>query len=423
MKYSTITEVYDLGPFVSKIIVEVGQPLWECDVNEETFQVYVERKDKKSGEIIKISKSWGSDEVYPSVGERKVCGAYTSDKEGKASQGGTCITLEMEVDPRISLGSAITYDGKFNVMVSCDYTITQIKPMNIGKCKIENMVFTESNWNKTILADEFITGESTYQGIHLNYACYQPKNNKAKNPLLIWLHGAGEGGTDPAIAVSGNKVVNLISDKIQYIFSGCHVLVPQAPTMWMDDGTGRYNTDGSTMYLDSLKKLIDEYIAAHDDIDEERVYIGGCSNGGFMTMKMIIAYPQMFAAAFPICEALADEFITDNDIERIKKIPIWFTHAANDPVIDVNKHTKATYGRLLSAGAADVHFSCFPSVTDGTGRYVNQDRTPYEYNGHFSWIPALNNECILDYNNTPVYKKGESVSLFEWLALSNRGKL
>lgn len=420
MKYNTIAEVYDLGPFISRVILELDQPLSECNFEKDTFQVHVVRKDKNTGEIIQIHKFWKSDEVYPSEGERRVSAAYISDRQGKFSQSGTCITLEMEVDPRISLGSTIAFNGTFNVQVDCDYTITQIKPVINGDCKIENMVFSELNTKKTILADEFITGKSTYQGIQLGYATYQPEKSGTKRPLLIWLHGAGEGGIDPIIAASGNKVVNLISDNIQQILRGSHVLVPQAPTMWMDDGTGRYNTDGSSMYIESLKKLINDYIAAHDDIDEDRIYIGGCSNGGFMTMKMIIAYPQMFAAAFPICEALSDEFITDSDINKIKELPIWFTHADNDPIVDLNKHTGATYHRLMKAGALDVHFSCFPSVIDHTGKYVNQDRTPYEYNGHFSWIPALNNECILDFNNAPVYINGKSVTLFEWLATQKR---
>jgi predicted peptidase len=420
MKYNTVAEVYDLGPFISKIIIELDQPISECNLDPETFQVYVVRKNKKTGEIIQVRKAWGSDEVYPSVGDRKVVAAYLSNQDGIESQSGANITLELEVDPRISVGSTISFNGNFNERVDCEYTITQIKPIIIKNGKLEHMVFSELNTGKTILADEFITGKGTYQGIELGYAAYEPIKNGTKRPLLIWLHGAGEGGMDPIIAVSGNKVVNLVSDEIQQFYGGCYVLGPQAPTMWMDDGTGRYTTDGSSMYVRSLKNLLDDYIAAHDDIDQERIYIGGCSNGGFMTMKMIIAYPQMFAAAYPICEALADEFISDSDVESIKKIPIWFTHASNDPLVDVNKHTGATFKRLVKAGADNVHFSCFPSVTDRTGKYVNQDGSPYEYNGHFSWIPALNNECIFDFNNNPVSLGGKTVTLFGWLASKKR---
>lgn len=417
MKYNTIAEVTDLGPFISKIVLETEQSLSNCEIEKDAFQVYVSRKDKATGKLLQLPKEWGSTEFIASQGERRIKASYLSDQEGRPSQIGSCITLELEVDPRMSLGATIAFNGSFNVQVDCDYMITQIKPIKSGEHTIRNMVFSELNNSSMALADQFITGESINQGIRLGYATYQPEKNGSKRPLIIWLHGAGEGGTDPMIAVIGNKVVHLVSDHIQQYFGGSYVLAPQAPTMWMDDGTGQYTTDGSSMYVECLMKLIEDYMETHDDIDRDRIYIGGCSNGGFMTMKMIITYPQVFAAAFPICEALSDQFISAKDINRIKNIPIWFTHADNDPIVDIEKHTGATFRRLLANGADNVHFSCFPSVIDQTGRYFDQEGKPYEYHGHFSWIPALNDECIMDYNNHPVYVNGKEVTLFQWLSM------
>jgi predicted peptidase len=417
MKYSTIAKVYDLGPFIYKLILNLEETMLDCNINKETFKVHVVRKDSKTKEIIQVRKSWETEEIFPSEGERKVIHAYVSDENGNEVENGSFITLELEVDPRISLGSTIAFNGNFNVRVECDYTISQVKPITIGNIDLNNMIFDELEKVQTLLADDFITGKSNYKGINLTYAAYEPNSNGTKRPLLIWLHGAGEGGNDPIVAVSGNKVVNLISKEIQGYFNGSYVLGPQAPTMWMDDGSSSYTTNGDSMYVEALKDLIDKYIAAHDDIDIRRIYIGGCSNGGFMTMKMIISYPEMFAAAYPICEALTDCFIPDSDINRIKNIPIWFTHAANDPVVKIEIHPDATYQRLIKAGSKNVHYTRFASVIDRTGNYTNDDGSPYEYNGHFSWIPALNNECFLDVNNKPVIENGKAVSLFEWISL------
>lgn len=44
-----------------------------------------------------------------------------------------------------------------------------------------------------------------------------------------------------------------------------------------------------------------------------------------MTMKQIIFNPSRYAAAYPVCEALADAFISDEDILKLKDLPIWFT--------------------------------------------------------------------------------------------------
>ncbi len=107
MKYNTITEVFDLGPFIIKIILELDEPLTECQIDPETFEVYVVRKDKITGDIIKTYKYFGSEEKITSEGTRKVVSAYVSDKEGQQSKRDAFITLEMEVDPRIPIGSTI----------------------------------------------------------------------------------------------------------------------------------------------------------------------------------------------------------------------------------------------------------------------------------------------------------------------------
>ena len=57
---------------------------------------------------------------------------------------------------------------------------------------------------------------------------------------------------------------------------------------------------------EALDALIGAFVDAHPQIDRSRIYIGGCSNGGFMTMKQMIFNPSRYAAAYPVCEALAD---------------------------------------------------------------------------------------------------------------------
>lgn len=173
--------------------------------------------------------------------------------------------------------------------------------------------------------------------------------------------------------------------------------------------------------MEALKALIDEFIANNDAaIDTKRIYIGGCSNGGFMTMRMIIDYPDFFAAAYPVCEALYDETISDADIESIKHIPIWFTHSKNDDVVKPEETAIPTYERLKRAGAPNVHFSYFDEVVDIHGLFTDEHGQPFKYHGHFSWIYTLNDDCRLDYDGKPVTVNGKEVSIMEWLALQSR---
>lgn len=235
------------------------------------------------------------------------------------------------------------------------------------------------------------------------------------------MHGGGEGGQDPAIAYTGNKVVNLASDEIQSKFGGAFVLVPQAPTFWLNDGSGQYGKTGRSKYVKALKALIDEFIAGNDAaIDTNRIYIGGCSNGGFMTMRMVLDYPDFFAAAYPVCEALYDEVISDAEIEKIKHVPIWFTHSKDDSIVKPEETVLPTYERLMKAGANNVHFSFFDKVVDLHGLFTDEQGEPFTYHGHFSWIYALNDDCRLDYDGKPVVVAGKEVSMMDWLALQHK---
>lgn len=110
-------------------------------------------------------------------------------------------------------------------------------------------------------------------------------------------------------------------------------------------------------------------------------------------MEMLLHYPHYFAAAFPICEAYHDEYITDDQIDMIKRIPMWFTYAKTDRVIDHTICTIPTIKRLVNAGASNVHVSVFDDVHNTTGLYKNEDWPPYTYNGHCFWSYWDDNEC------------------------------
>ena len=449
--YTTVTEAFDWGPAITKVILNMGTKIDSTTLTTQTFSISSERiyssLDYITGSMV------DKDEIK----ERKATKVYTSNKAGKKAVEGKYVTIELQVGPDLTEGSPFATDatGKNNY-VDTSYIIklndnANLKTADGNKISMTATDKDDNTGNSTLLADKFNQSGSFTQGnITLKYASFTPDKalkKKSSNPLIIWLHGAGEGGTDPSIALIGNKVVNLASNKIQSYFgtTGAYILVPQAPTMWMDyDGKGTYNTtvpesNGSSYYTKALKGLIDQYVKEHPEIDKNRIYIGGCSNGGYMTLNMLFSYPTYFAAAFPICEAYDNSFITDTKINSIKNVPIWFTAAKNDPVVAIyegsidyttftytlkldesgnpiplNNFSNAAYNRLVAAGAKDVHYSLFDNVVDTSGKYFKAGTTqPYEYMGHFSWIYALNNECTDEIG-------GKTVTLFEWLSQQSK---
>jgi len=401
--YKTVTEIEDWGAAITKVIVDVGKPIPKDSVTSDTFDVHVSRSDSRLSA------------PFLEEGSRNVTKAYVADKNGNpVVQTGNYVVLEMQIGPDISLGSAIHYDwagSGYNDWNENTYTITQKEAIETTAGSISGLVVDTFNGGVRELVDNFSTGQATYDEITLTYADFSPAKDKGKNPLIIWLHGAGEGGTDPTIAISGNKAANFASDEIQSYFDGAYVLAPQTPTFWMDGFTGF--GDGTSKYQNALISLIKDYVAKNDDIDPNRVYIGGDSNGGYMTMLMIRDYPEYFAAAFPTCEALKDTLITDDEIEKMKNLPIWFIHAKTDDVVPPEQYVVPTYNRLMEAGAEDVHLSLFDNVVDTSGLYKNANGTPYEYHGHWSWIYVYNNDVEKNID-------GKTVTLMEWLASKSK---
>ncbi|REE67586.1 putative peptidase [Paenibacillus taihuensis] len=418
--YYKISEVTDFGPYVTKLVLPLKASVTAEAVKANCFSVYVERKDNR-GEVHLLPKSWFErDEKIPSKGYCLVKEAYPSCRNGVRSERGDYITLELKAEP-LGLSAEVAAPNMMNEFVFSDYRVTQVAEIAAKGEMLSGLVFDLCAGNTTKQTEGFLHGISSNAEEPLKYGYFVPQTGRGKYPLIIWLHGGGEGGQDPAIAYAGNKVVNLASEDIQSKFGGAFLFVPQAPTFWLDDGSGEYGRSGKSMYVKALKAAIDEFIVRNDvAIDRNRIYLGGCSNGGFMTMRMLIDYPDFFTAAYPVCEALYDETISDEDINAIKQIPIWFTHAKDDTIVVPEETVVPTYKRLIEAGARNVHFSYFDNVVDLHGLFTEEGEKPYVYHGHFTWIYALNDDCRLDYDGKPVVEEGKEVTLMSWLARQSK---
>ena len=252
--------------------------------------------------------------------------------------------------------------------------------------------------------------------------------------------------------ILGTKAVNLAGQKIQsYFENGAAVLVPQAPTAWLEstsagaggtrlwvpvdiEGTAKnilkpflktanafFKTDlnvksdkenpaaSVSYYSTAVKELIDECIAKHPYIDTDCIYVGGCSAGGYMTLNMLLQYPGFFAAAFPVCEAYPDKKLTDSQLGELAKVPLWFTRSKDDETIKMEKHDGATVSRLRELHPEDLHYVVYDSVLDLSGAYKDKKGNPYRFDGHASWIYVLNDDV-----------EDAGVKLFAWLASQRR---
>jgi len=147
--------------------------------------------------------------------------------------------------------------------------------------------------------------------VQLNYILDLPTNQKEKFPLIIFLHGSGERGTD--LALVKNHSPFTYKDLIQ---SPVAILAPQCPSdVWWD----------TTAVYELIKETISKY-----NIDTNRIYLTGLSMGGWGTWKLAIEHPELFAAVVPVCAPV--DILMRIDAHKLN-MPIRIYHGALDDVV------------------------------------------------------------------------------------------
>ena len=208
---------------------------------------------------------------------------------------------------------------------------------------------------------------------------------------------------------------------IQDYFGGAAwVLVPQCPTFWMDDGVEQLGSSNKSIYSKPLRALIDTFVSQRADrIDADRIVIGGLSNGGFMTIRMCLDYPEFFSAGIATCAPFFVENQTPEVIATLAKTPLWFVHSKGDELVDPAQTVLPLYRKLHAAGAP-VHCTYFDHVEDLTGRYKEPDGRPKRTFNHGVWIHVYNDFCHTDLDGTNVTLQGDPVGIWEWVARQYR---
>jgi len=187
-------------------------------------------------------------------------------------------------------------------------------------------------------------------GKTLPYRLLKPENYDAtkKYPLVVLFHGAGERGDDNKRQLAHGA--SLFTRKDVRERFPAFVIFPQCPQkeQWVDMPWGtdsgtqpKEPTPGMRMSLELIAQLQKQY-----SIDADRLYVTGLSMGGYATWDAITRYPDLFAAAVPICGG-GDAATA----ARAAKVPVWAFHSADDNVVKV-KRTRDMIEGMRAAGGA-----------------------------------------------------------------------
>jgi len=192
-----------------------------------------------------------------------------------------------------------------------------------------------------------------------NYLLFLPEGygqKKQQWPLIMFLHGAGERGSDlNKVKVHGPP--KIVENRKDFPFI---VVSPQCP-----------EDDWWTDKVEVLINLLDDIVARYK-VDKERIYLTGLSMGGYGTWSLASEYPERFAAIAPICGG-------SNRIMalRLRDIPVWVFHGAKDKVVPLEESEEMV--NAIRSRGGNVKLTIYPDA------------------GHDSWTETYNNQQLYDW--------------------------
>ncbi|MBI4661363.1 MAG: prolyl oligopeptidase family serine peptidase [Verrucomicrobia bacterium] len=203
--------------------------------------------------------------------------------------------------------------------------------------------------------------------VETNYLLFLPKDYQAKGtqrwPMILFLHGAGERGTNLAkVTIHGPP--KIVKDRPDFPF----ILVsPQC-------------SPGQVWDNDTLLMLLDEVVRKHK-VDTKRIYLTGLSMGGYGAWSLGTAHPERFAAIAPICgggDIIHVLLASRTKAQALKTLPVWAFHGAKDPIVKVSESERMV-SALKAAGCQEVNLKVYPEA------------------GHDAWTETYNNPELYEW--------------------------
>ncbi len=277
-------KVTDAGQGITAMTIDYGQNVVASSVTEETYTVTY-----STSVAYGTPYSLADHAVLPIVG---------------ISVEGSVVTVEFQDYAAATLSwlaEGRNYPNTFDIEVTQNGPITLETPD-----KREITVQPELKCDVTSYADLVDPEVDQFTGVEadVNYQIHKGTNDK----LIVWFHGNGEGDfeEDGKVQVTGNNVAQMlanrgtvawVSEEAKEVFGDATVIAFQAPSVWY------YANLNDNALLKTVKAEIDAVIE-ENNINTDEIYVSGCSAGGFMTTRMLIAYPELFKAAMINCPAL-----------------------------------------------------------------------------------------------------------------------
>jgi len=213
--------------------------------------------------------------------------------------------------------------------------------------------------------DTFVVKKSSPEGY--DYLLDIPRGYNdfsGAQPLLIFLHGAGERGTDPQTLrertparFAKKPFKGWESSYFPFI-----VVTPICPE--------------SRWEPHRVIAMLDQVLAENKfrfPIDPDRVYLTGYSMGGFGAFETAMEYPERFAAIAPVAGGGEPD-----KAEKLLNVATWVFHGEYDTTVPVPS-SALVVERMRELGHKDVAMTTLSQYGHGIANYVYSDHSLYRW--------------------------------------------
>lgn len=273
-------------------------------------------------------------------------------------------------------------DGTTKALSASDYTVSpqgalkawnkEITVSYEGATATRSITVGSNPTVETAVGTSFARESHTYSGTTINYRVRMPDNTDTPAPIVLFLHGAGERGSDNEAQMK-NAIYKTFKNFKSKMYDAV-VIAPQcpaAPKQWVNWpwANGNYSADevAESNELATVFDLVQTY-AQRSDTDASRIYVVGLSMGGFGTWDLLTRHSDTFAAGVPICGG-GDP----SKAEILATIPIYTFHGTSDTTVPFAKTTPLMVSAINQQGKGLLHYHEFP----GKGHNIWDDAIVY----------------------------------------------
>jgi len=224
--------------------------------------------------------------------------------------------------------------------------------------------------------DPFFTPRALHKTVKTTVGCqyllFLPRDYAARRterwPLMLFLHGAGERGTNLWRAdIHGPGKYIATHPDFPFV-----LVTPLCPSnqVWSSE---------------SLCSLLDEAMKEYR-VDTNRVYLTGLSMGGFGVWDLALARPERFAAVIPIAGGGNDlpiilagaGYESREKTAALKSLAFWAFHGAKDTVVPPDD-SERLIAALKHLGVAEAKITVYPDATHNSWERTYNNPEIYQW--------------------------------------------